>query len=420
MSIIERFQNGWDAFIHNKDPATYAKYREDGEGSYYRPDAFRYIGGFDRSIASSICTKIAVDAASMKFKHCLVDETGSYIADVNDSLNDCFTLSANIDQTPQELIQDAVHTMLEDGACAMVPVKTDVDPLLTDSYNVEEIRVGKVVEWRPTTVRVDLYDERTGRHQEIVLPKRIVALPKNPFYAIMNEPNSSLQRLKRKIALLDEADEKNAAGKIDLIVQLPYSLKTEEQKREAEKRRASIERQLNGSRYGVAYTDATEKITQLNRSLENNLLNQIESLQNDYMSRMGMTVEILNGTAEEGVMVNYYSRIVEAVLTAIVTECRRTWFTKNAISKGHTIMYFRDPFKLVPVGSIATIADTFTRNEIMTKNEVRTKIGMMPADDPKADMLINSNLNHTDEEIASDEQAVVDQKVAEEEIQNGQ
>lgn len=394
-TIIERFQNAWDAF-NNKDPTESKEYHY-GTSTYYKPDRPRHIRGNERSIIASILNRIAVDASNLKFRHCKVDEEGRYISDADSNLNDCLTLSANIDQVPQALMKDVVYSLLEEGVVAIVPTRTNVNPVTNDSYKIGSLRVGRVVKWFPQHVRVDLYNEKTGKHEEVTLPKKIVALPENPFYEIMNEPNSALQRLRRKLALLDEADERNAAGKLDMIIQLPYIIKSEGRRAEAEKRRKDIEMQLNTSKYGIAYTDGTEKITQLNRSLENNLLKQIEYLQNDVYAKLGITQEILNGSASEEVMTNYFSRIIEPILNVIVAEMNRKWFTRTAITQGNLIMYFRDPFKLVPVGQIADIADKFTRNEILSSNELRQIIGRKPSKDPKADELINSNLNHPDE-----------------------
>lgn len=394
-TIIERFQNAWDAF-NNKDPTESKEYHY-GVSTYYKPDRPRHIRGNERSIIASILNRIAVDASNLKFRHCKVDEEGRYISDADSNLNDCLSLSANIDQVPQALMKDVVYSLLEEGVVAIVPTRTNVNPVTNDSYKIGSLRVGRVVKWFPQHVRVDLYNEKTGKHEEVTLPKKIVALPENPFYEIMNEPNSALQRLRRKLALLDEADERNAAGKLDMIIQLPYIIKSEGRRAEAEKRRKDIEMQLNTSKYGIAYTDGTEKITQLNRSLENNLLKQIEYLQNDVYAKLGITQEILNGSASEEVMTNYFSRIIEPILNVIVAEMNRKWFTRTAITQGNLIMYFRDPFKLVPVGQIADIADKFTRNEILSSNELRQIIGRKPSKDPKADELINSNLNHPDE-----------------------
>lgn len=394
-TIIERFQNAWDAF-NNKDPTESKEYHY-GVSTYYKPDRPRHIRGNERSIIASILNRIAVDASNLKFRHCKVDEEGRYVSDADSNLNDCLSLSANIDQVPQALMKDVVYSLLEEGVVAIVPTRTNVNPVTNDSYKIGSLRVGRVVKWFPQHVRVDLYNEKTGKHEEVTLPKKIVALPENPFYEIMNEPNSALQRLRRKLALLDEADERNAAGKLDMIIQLPYIIKSEGRRAEAEKRRKDIEMQLNTSKYGIAYTDGTEKITQLNRSLENNLLKQIEYLQNDVYAKLGITQEILNGSASEEVMTNYFSRIIEPILNVIVAEMNRKWFTRTAITQGNLIMYFRDPFKLVPVGQIANIADKFTRNEILSSNELRQIIGRKPSKDPKADELINSNLNHPEE-----------------------
>ena len=389
MGLMERIQNGWNAFMSR---APTMAYYDSGVGNYYRPDRVRFSRGNERSIVTSVYNRIALDVAAISIKHCRIDENGRYISDMKSGLNDCLTLSANVDQTGRAFIQDAVQSMLDEGCVAIVPVDTSTDPTVTGSYDILSMRTGKIIEWKPAHVRVRLYNERTGNKEDILLPKSMVAIVENPLYAVINEPNSTMQRLIRKLSLLDVTDEQTASGKLDLIIQLPYVIKTEARRQQAEQRRKDIEMQLAGSKYGIAYTDGTEHITQLNRSLENNLMKQIEYLTNMLFSQLGITQTILDGTADEQTMLNYYSRTVEPIVTAIVDEMKRKFLTKTARSQNQSIETFRDPFKLVPVNNIAEIADKFTRNEIMTSNEIRQVIGMKPSDDPKADQLINSNI----------------------------
>ena len=389
MGLMERIQNRWNAFM-SRAPTT--AYYDGGVGNYYRPDRVRFSRGNERSIVTSVYNRIALDVAAISIKHCRMDENGRYISDMKSGLNDCLTLSANVDQTGRAFIQDAVQSMLDEGCVAIVPVDTSTDPTVTGSYDILSMRTGKIIEWKPAHVRVRLYNERTGNKEDILLPKSMVAIVENPLYAVINEPNSTMQRLIRKLSLLDVTDEQTASGKLDLIIQLPYVSKTEARRKQAEQRRKDIEMQLAGSKYGIAYTDGTEHITQLNRSLENNLMKQVEYLTNMLFSQLGITQTILDGTADEQTMLNYYSRTIEPIVTAIVDEMKRKFLTKTARSQNQSIESFRDPFKLVPVNNIAEIADKFTRNEIMTSNEIRQVIGMKPSDDPKADQLINSNI----------------------------
>lgn len=389
MGLMERIQNGWNAFM-SRAPTT--AYYDGGVGNYYRPDRVRFSRGNERSIVTSVYNRIALDVAAIDIKHCRMDENGRYISDMKSGLNDCLTLSANVDQTGRAFIQDAVQSMLDEGCVAIVPVDTSTDPTVTGSYDILSMRTGKIIEWKPAHVRVRLYNERTGNKEDILLPKSMVAIVENPLYAVINEPNSTMQRLIRKLSLLDVTDEQTASGKLDLIIQLPYVIKTEARRQQAEQRRKDIEMQLAGSKYGIAYTDGTEHITQLNRSLENNLMKQVEYLTNMLFSQLGITQTILDGTADEQTMLNYYSRTIEPIVTAIVDEMKRKFLTKTARSQNQSIESFRNPFKLVPVNNIAEIADKFTRNEIMTSNEIRQVIGMKPSDDPKADQLINSNI----------------------------
>lgn len=392
-TLRSRLKIAWNAF-RNRDPTNF--YREPGMSYTYRPDRVRFSRGNERSIVTSVYNRIAMDVAAISIKHCRVDKNGRYIEDVNSGLNDCLTIEANIDQTGRSFIQDIVMSMFDEGAVAIVPVDTDTDPT-TGSFDIKTVRAGKVVEWFPTSVKLNVYNDRTGRKEDIILPKKSVAIIENPLYSVINEPNSTMQRLVRKLNLLDAIDEQSGSGKLDLIVQLPYAVKGELKTQQAEQRKQSIIDQLKGP-YGIAYIDATEKITQLNRPVENNLMKQIEYLTNMLYSQIGMTPSVLDGTADEKVMLNYNNRTIEPIISAIVDAMKRNFLTKTARTQGQTIMYFRDPFKLVPINNIAEIADKFTRNEILTSNEIRQIIGFKPSDDPKADKLINSNIAQPAEE----------------------
>lgn len=391
MSFIERIQNGWNAFMSRAPTNDY----NTGIGSYYRPDRVRFSRGNERSIVTSVYNRIALDVSAIDIKHCQLDEDGRYMHDVNSGLNECLNLSANTDQTGKAFIQDIVMSMLDEGCVAIVPVVTTCDPRKTGSYDILAMRTGKIVEWKPKHVKVQVYNDQTGYKEELLLPKSMVGIVENPLYAVINEPNSTMQRLIRKLRLLDVTDEETASGKLDLIIQLPYVIKTEARREQAEKRRKNIEMQLAGSKYGIAYTDGTERITQLNRSLENNLMKQIEYLTDMVFSQLGISKTILDGTADEQTMLNYYTNTIEPIVTAIVNEMRRKFLTQTARTQGKSIVYFRDPFKLVPVNNIADIADKFTRNEIMSSNEFRQIIGRKPSDDPKADQLVNSNISQS-------------------------
>lgn len=394
-SIISRLKNGWNAFL-NRDPTR--NYRYDLGGGYsYRPDRPRLSRGNERSIVTSMINRIALDGASITINHCKLDENGRFLEVIDSTLNRCLTLEANIDQTGRAFIHDAIVSMLDEGCVGLLPVETDVDPDNTEAFKILTLRTVKIVEWFPEHVRVRGYDDRTGNKAETIISKRKIAIIENPLYAVMNEPNSTMQRLIRKLNLLDAIDEQSGSGKLDLIIQLPYVIKSDARRDQAERRRKDIEMQLAGSKYGIAYTDGTERITQLNRSVDNNLLKQVEYLTNMMFSQMGMTQSILDGTADEKTMLNYYSRIVEPIIAAIVDGMKRVFLSKTARSQNQSICYFRDPFKLVPVNEMAEIADKFTRNEIMTSNEIRQVIGLKPSSDPKADKLINSNLNHPEE-----------------------
>ena len=402
-TIGSRLKHAWNAFVNNRDPTGY--YQDTGPGYSYRPDRPRLTRGNERSIVTSVYNRIALDVSAINIQHCKLDENGRFVSIMNTKLNKCLNLEANIDQTGRAFIQDIVMSMLDEGCVAIVPVETTTDPKITESYDILSMRTGKILEWFPRHVRVRLYDERTGQKEDIVLPKSTIGIVENPLFAVINEPNSTMQRLIRKLSLLDVTDEQTASGKLDLIIQLPYIIKTDARRQQAEQRRKDIEMQLSGSKYGIAYTDGTEKITQLNRSLENNLMKQVEYLTNLLFSQLGITQTILDGTADEKTMLNYYSRTIEPIIAAIVDEMKRKFLSKTARSQNQSIMFFRDPFKLVPVNDIAEIADKFTRNEILTSNEIRQIVGFKPSDDPKADQLINSNLNQPDEKQAPPEES---------------
>lgn len=394
MGISDRLQHAWNAFM-NRDP-TY-NYQDLGNSYSIRPDRPRFTRGNERSIVTSVYNRIALDVSAISIQHVRLDDNDRFKEQMNSGLNSCLTLSANTDQTGRAFIQDAVMSMLDEGCVAIVPIDTTTDPNISDSYDILTMRTAKILDWYPNHVRIRVYNERTGRQEETIVPKKMVAIVENPLYAVINEPNSTMQRLVRKLGLLDVTDEQTASGKLDLIIQLPYIIKTEARRQQAEERRKNIEMQLAGSKYGIAYTDGTERITQLNRSLENNLMKQIEYLTSMLYSQLGITQSILDGTADEKTMLNYYSRTIEPIVSAIVDEMKRKFLTKTARSQHQSIAFFRDPFKLVPVNDIAEIADKFTRNEIMTSNELRQIVGMKPSDDPKADKLINSNLNQPEE-----------------------
>lgn len=394
MEIASRFKRAYNAFM-NRDPTYY--YRDVGPGYSYRPDRTRLTRGNERSVVTSVYNRIALDVAAISIQHCRLDENGRFESTIDSSLNDCLNLNANIDQTGRAFIQDIVMSMFDEGCVAIVPVDTDRDPNVTDSYDILSFRTGKITDWYPSHVRVKVYNDRTGNKEEILLPKNDVGIVENPFFAVMNEPNSTAQRLIRKLSLLDVTDEQTASGKLDLIIQLPYVIKSEARRAQAEQRRKEIEMQLASSKYGIAYADGTEKITQLNRSVENNLMKQIEYLTNLLFSQLGITQSIMDGTADDKTMLNYYSRSVEPVVSAIIDEMKRKFLTKTARTQRQSISYFRDPFKLVPVNDIAEIADKFTRNEILTSNEIRQIVGFKPSSDPKADKLVNSNISQPEE-----------------------
>ena len=390
LSIGSRLQHAWNAF-RNKDPAIY--YNNIGPGYGYRPDRVRFSRGNERSIVTSVYNRITLDAAAINIYHARLDENDRFIEKIESGLNNCLTLEANMDQTARAFLQDAVMSMLDEGCVALVPVDTTLDPEVTGSYDIQSMRTAQILEWYPEHVKLRLYNEKIGRKEDIILSKSTVAIIENPLYSVMNEPNSTMQRLIRKLNLLDVIDEQSGSGKLDLIIQLPYVIKTDARRRQAEERRKEIENQLTGSKYGIAYTDGTERITQLNRAVDNNLMSQIEYLTSMLYSQLGITQSILDGSADDKTMLNYYNRTIEPIISAIVDEMKRKFLTKTARSQKQSILFFRDPFKLVPVADISEIADKFTRNEIMTSNEIRQIVGMKPSDDPKADELRNSNIS---------------------------
>lgn len=394
LSVGSRFKNAWNAF-RNREPTKV--FQDIGYGYSYRPDRFRLTRGNERSIVTSVYNRIALDVAAIDIRHVQLDAEGQFCDVVQSGLNNCLSTEANLDQTGRAFIQDAVMSMMDEGCIAIVPVDTDDDPDDTTGYQILSMRVGRIRDWYPKHICVELYNEETGRKQDIVVPKSTVAIVENPLYAVINEPNSTMKRLIRKLNLLDAVDEQSSSGKLDLIIQLPYVIKTEARRKQAEKRRKDIEQQLAGSKYGIAYTDGTERITQLNRSLENNLMKQIEYLTSMLYSQLGITQSILDGTADDKTMLNYYNRTIEPIIAAIVDEMKRKFLSKTARSKNKSIKFFRDPFKLVPVADLAEISDKFTRNEIATSNEIRQVIGWKPSDDPKADELRNSNLSQPNE-----------------------
>lgn len=398
MGITDRLQHAWNAFMYND--RAYTNHRNYGGINTYKPDRVRFSRGNERSIVTSVYNRLALDASQISIKHVRLDDNGRYTEEIISGLHNCLNVEANIDQTGRAFLQDVVMSMLDEGCVAIVPVDTTMNPTISGSYEINTMRTAKVLEWYPAHVRVRLYNDRKGIHEEIILPKATVAIIENPLYAVINEPNSTMQRLIRKLNLLDVVDEQTSSGKLDLIIQLPYVIKSEARRKQADERRKDIEMQLAGSKYGIAYTDGTERITQLNRPAENNLMNQVQYLTEMLYSQLGLTQSILDGTADEKTMLNYYNRTIEPIVSAIVDEIKRKFLTKTARSQKQTIMFYRDPFKLVPVENIAEIADKFTRNEIMTSNEIRQIVGMKPSDDPSADELRNKNLNQSNEEIA--------------------
>ena len=387
-TLMDRLKNSWNAF-RNRDPTIF--YNEPGMSYTYRPDRVRFSRGNERSIVTSVYNKIAMDVASVDIRHCRIDKNGRYTEDIDSDFNRCLTLEANIDQSHRAFRQDIVMSMFDEGAVAIVPIEAKGDPTLSTSFDIRSMRVGKIVEWFPRSVKVEVYNDQTGKKEKIIMPKKSVAIVENPLYSVINEPNSTMKRLIRKLNILDAIDEQSGSGKLDLIIQLPYAVKGELKEQQANKRRDSIIDQLKGP-YGIAYIDGTEKVTQLNRPVENNLMKQIEYLTNLLYSQIGITPSVMDGTADEKTMLNYNNRTVEPIVSAIVDAMKRSFISRTAMTQGQTIMAFRDPFKLVPINNIAEIADKFTRNEILTSNEVRQIIGFKPSSDPKADKLINSNI----------------------------
>ena len=389
-TFMSRLKSGWNAFLA-REPTYEYSYRDIGTSFSYRPDRMRFSRGNERSIITSVYNRIAMDVADINLKHCRLDSNNRYVEDIKSGLNECLNLEANIDQSGRAFIQDIVMSMFDEGAVAIVPIDTSSDPRISNSYDILSMRTGKIIGWYPAHVKVKVYNERTGQKEDILLPKRQVAIVENPLYAVINEPNSTMQRLVRKLNLLDAIDEQSGSGKLDLIIQLPYTIKSELRQQQAEKRRKDIEDQLKGP-YGIAYTDGTERITQLNRPIENNLMKQIEYLTNLLYSQLGITQAVMDGSADEKTMLNYNNRTIEPIISAIADAMKRVFLTKTARSQGQTITFFRNPFKLVPVADVANMADTFTRNEILTSNEFRQILGFKPSDDPKADQLVNSNI----------------------------
>ena len=390
MKFRDRLRHAWDVF-NNRDPTL--GYQNQGMGYYYRPDRVGFTRGNEKSLVTSVYNRIAMDAAAINIQHVKLDENNRFLKVIKSDLNNCLNVEANIDQTGRAFLQDVVMSMLDEGCVAIVPTDTTINPNKSSSYEIQKMRTGKILQWWPSHVRVRLYNEKTGQREEITLPKAHVAIVENPLYAVINEPNSTMQRLIRKLNLLDVVDEQSSSGKLDMIIQLPYIIKTEARRQQAENRRKDIENQLAGSKYGIAYADGTERITQLNRPVENNLMKQIEYLTGLLYSQLGLTQAIMDGSADEKTMLNYYNRTVEPIVSAIVDEMKRKFLTKTARTQQQSIVFFRDPFRLVPVNDMAEIADKFTRNEIMTSNEIRQVIGMKPADDPNADVLRNKNLS---------------------------
>lgn len=422
MSLKDRFQSGWNAFLGRDGPSDDHRYL--GEAYYTRPDRIQLTRGHERSIINAVYNRIAMDAATINIRHVRTDEEGRYKEEENSDLNDRLTLEANLDQTGRAFIQDAVMSMLDEGCVALVPTSTNVSPITNDAFKIDSMRVAKIVQWYPKWIRVEVYDENTGHKVERNYPKASVAIIENPFYSVMNEPSSTASRLMRKLNLLDTIDEQNSSGKLDMIIQLPYIIKTPARRAQAENRRKDIEAQLSSSKYGIAYTDGTEKITQLNRSIDNNMIQQVEFFTNMLYSQLGITQSILDGTADEKVMQNYYTRTIEPIVATITDEMKRKFLTPTARTQGQSIMFFRDPFKLMPIADFAELADKLTRNCIATSNEIRQAIGMKPMDDPQADQLINNNLSQPKEQLEKAETAEIDQKIVRkskktEEIQNG-
>lgn len=409
MSLAERLQHGWNAFLGRDGPNP--DWQNYGEAYYTRPDRVRFTRGHERSIINAVYNRIAMDAAQISIRHVRLDDSDRYTDEIDDGLNTCLSLSANKDQTGRAFIQDVVMSMLDEGCIAIVPIDTTSN-IRTGAFDIKSMRTGKIVQWYPDYVRVRAYNDRKGHDEEVTFPKKSVAIIENPFYSVMNEPSSTAARLIRKLLLLDTIDEQNSSGKLDMIIQLPYIIKTPARRQQAERRRRDIELQLSSSKYGIAYADGTEKITQLNRSIDNNMIEQVEYFTNMLYSQLGITQAVMDGTADEKVMLNYYSRTIEPILAAITDEMKRKFLTNTARTQGQSIAFFKDPFKLVPVADLAELADKFTRNCIMTSNELRQVIGMKPIDDPQADQLINNNLSQPKEAMEEAETAEIDSKLS--------
>ena len=410
MGFVDRLQHGWNAFLGRDGPNP--NWQNYGEAYYTRPDRVRFSRGNERSIINAVYNRIAMDAAAIDIRHVRLDDNDRYTEEIEDGLNNCLSVEANKDQTGRAFIQDIVMSMLDEGCIAIVPIDTTSN-IVTGAFDIESMRVGKIVQWYPDYVRIKVYNDRKGREEEITLPKKSVSIIENPFYSVMNEPSSTAARLIRKLNLLDTIDEHNSTGKMDMIIQLPYIIKTDARRQQAEKRRKDIELQLSTSKYGIAYTDGTEKITQLNRSIDNNMIEQVEYFTNMLYSQLGITQAVMDGTADEKVMLNYYSRTIEPILSAITDEMKRKFLTKTARTQGQSIKFFKDPFKLVPVSDLAELADKFTRNCIMTSNELRQVIGMKPVEDAQADQLINNNLSQPKEAMEAAETAEMDRNLTE-------
>ena len=420
MGLMDRIKHSFNAFIYNRDPTYYPRYQDVGVGYSYRPDRVLFTRGNEKSIVTSVLNRIAIDVSALDIRHVDLDDKGRFVGVRDSGLNECLSVEANLDQTARAFIQDIVMSMLDEGCVAIVPVDTSCDPAVSGSYDIHSMRTGRIIEWYPAHVKVRVYNERTGRKEDLVLSKKTVAIIENPLYAVMNEPNSTMQRLIRKLNLLDAIDEQSGSGKLDLIIQLPYVIKTEARRRQADDRRKDIENQLSGSKYGIAYTDGTERITQLNRPVDNNLMKQIEYLTSMLHSQLGITQAVMDGTADEKTMLNYDNRTIEPIVSAIVDGMRRIFLTKTARTQRQSIMFFRDPFKLVPTSEVAEIADKLTRNEIMTSNEVRQRLGMTPSDDPNADELRNKNLSAAGESSVPEKNSKDQPPNSKEENQNGE
>lgn len=419
MALISKFKNAWNAFI-GRDPTDKVQYiRPEGMVSSFRPDRTRMRYGNERSIITTVYNKIAVDVAAVNILHARVDANNRFKEPMNSGLNECLTLEANKDQTARSFIQDVVMSMFDEGCIAVVPVDADTNVYDNNSFDVLSMRTAKILEWYPDAVRVRLYNDRTGRREELVMPKSNVAIIENPFYAVMNEPSSTAQRLIRKLALLDNVDEEIGSGKLNMIIQLPYVVKTEARRQQAENRRNDIERQLTDSKFGIAYTDGTEKIIQVGRPLENNILEQVKYLKDELYSQLGLSPNIFNGTADEATMLNYYNSTLEPILSAIVDEFKRKFLTKTARTQGQSIIYVREPFRLVPVSQLADIADKFTRNEILSTNEIRPIVGYKPVDDPAADELRNKNINQSTDNATAPASTSDEENIMKGENQNG-